>query len=70
VIRLEKLKLYNNQDRNRDSIDEKIKRLRFQLLGLLSQVYNIVIYIYKSFNRIKKFINLIKRIILIDNRIR
>jgi hypothetical protein len=46
------------------------RRVKFRLLGLLSKVYNIIAYIYKSPTRIAEWIGLVKRIILIDNCMR
>ena len=67
---MEELNLYNNQDGSRELIDKEAKRIQFRLLGPLSQGYNIVVYIHGLPNRIAKFVKLIGRMILIDNRIR
>ncbi len=44
--------------------------MKFRLLGPLSKVHNIVVYIRGLGSRIEYFRKLVGRIILIDNRIR
>jgi len=67
---LEELKLYNLKNINKELIEEEVKRARFRLLGLLGQVYNIIIYIRKSSAYIDTFRKIIRRIIPINNYIR
>jgi hypothetical protein len=42
----------------------------FRLLGPLSQLYNIIVHIRGSSGRIKEFIELVGRMIPLDNRTR
>jgi hypothetical protein len=48
VIDLDKLKLYNLKDVDKEFTNKKAMKAKFKLLRLLGQVYNIVVYIYKS----------------------
>jgi len=62
--------LYNDQDRNRDVTDKKVRRARFRLLGSLGQEHNIIAYVHRSSACTKIFKELVERIIPINNRIR
>jgi hypothetical protein len=62
--------LYNERDWNRELRDEEAKRVKFYLLGPLSQAHNIVVYIYRLASCIEAFRKLAKRMIPIDNCIR
>jgi hypothetical protein len=70
VIIISKLKLYNNQDKNKDATNKKARRARFRLLRPLSQGHNIVAYIHRSLARTKVFKELVKKMILINNHTR
>jgi len=70
VVKIEELKVYNKQDQSKELINKEAKRAKFRLLGPLSQGHNIVVYIRGSANRTNEFRKLIRRIILLDNRIR
>jgi hypothetical protein len=70
IIDLDKLESYDLEDTNRELIDKKAIRAKFRLLGLFGQGYNIVVYIYRSSTRTDYFRKLIRRIILINNRMR
>jgi hypothetical protein len=48
VIEIVELELYDKQDRARQLIDVEEKKIKFQLMGPLSQAYNIVVYIHES----------------------
>ena len=70
MIRIEELELYNKQDQSRELIDKEAKRVKFRLLGLLSQGHNIIVYIRRSASRTEEFKRLAGRMILMDNRTR
>jgi hypothetical protein len=70
VITINKLKSYDNQDKNRNVTNKKARRARFRLLRLLSQGHNIVAYIRGLLVCTKVFKKLTRRMILIDNRTR
>ena len=70
MIDLEELASYDLEDKDKELIDKEAKRARFRLLGPLSKGYNIVVYISKLLACIKVFRKLIRRLILIDNRMR
>ena len=70
VVKIEELELYNKKEESRGWIDDKVKRVKFKLLGPLSQGHNIVVYIRKLARRTEEFRELIGRMILMDNRIR
>ncbi len=70
IIRIEELKSYDKQDQSRELIDKEARRIKFRLLGPLSQGHNIVVYIRGSLGRIAEFRDLAIRIIPIDNCIR
>lgn len=44
--------------------------MKFRLIGPLDKIHNIIIYIRGSTARITKFLELVKRKILLNNRIR
>jgi hypothetical protein len=67
VIRVEKLELYNNQEKTRELTDKEVIRAKFRLLELLGQAHNIIIYIRELLGYIAAFKALAKRLILIDN---
>ena len=67
IIGLNKLELYDLEDLNKELIDKEATRAKFRLLGLLSQAYNIIVYICKLSAYINYFKKLIRRIILINN---
>jgi len=70
VITISKLESYDDQDKNGDVTDEEARRAKFKLLGPLNQGHNIVAYIRESLARIKVFKELVRRMILMDNRTR
>ena len=70
IIEIDKLKLYNNKEQQGDVGDKEAKKTRFCLIGLLSKIYNIIIYIQGSTTQAAKFIKLIGRLIPLNNYIR
>jgi hypothetical protein len=70
VIDLDKLKLYDLKDKDKELTDKEARRAWFRLLRSLGQGHNIVVYIYESSACIKYFRTLAGRMILIDNCIR
>ena len=70
MIEVEELELYNSQDKNRELIDEEIRRTKFRLLGLLSQAHNIIIYIRGLPGRTEEFRVLAGRLIPLNNHMR
>ena len=59
--------MYDDQDRNRDITNKKIRRARFRLLRPLGQGHNIVVYVRRSPTYTKIFKKLAEKMILIDN---
>jgi hypothetical protein len=49
-------------------LNNKEKQMKFRLLELLGQLYNIIIYIYYSSSRITRFKAFTGRIIPLNNR--
>jgi hypothetical protein len=70
MIILDELESYDLKNEDGKLTNEKIKKIRFRLLELFNQKYNIVIYICELSIRKEYFKTLIKKIILIDNRTR
>ena len=70
MIDLEELASYDLEDKDRKLTDEEAKRARFRLLGPLGKGHNIIVYISRSLAYTEVFRKLIRRLILIDNRIR
>jgi hypothetical protein len=67
IIDLDKLELYNLKNINRKFTNKEVIKIKFRLLRLFGQVYNIVVYICRSSIYIDYFRKLARRIILIDN---
>jgi hypothetical protein len=70
VIRVEELESYDSQDENGELADKEARRIKFRLLGPLSQGHNIVVYIRGSLGRTEEFRVLVGRLIPLDNRTR
>ena len=70
MIDLEELASYDLEDKDRKLTDEEAKRARFRLLGPLGKGHNIIVYISRSLAYTEVFRKLIRRLILIDNRMR
>jgi len=70
VIEIVELELYDKQDRARQLIDVEERKIKFQLMGLLSQGHNIVVHIRGSAGQTKEFKALIGRMIPLDNHTR
>jgi hypothetical protein len=70
VINIEELKSYDNEEQQGDTGDKEAKRIKFCLIGPLSQMYNIVIHIRGSTAQIAKFLELVSRMIPLNNRTR
>jgi len=51
-------------------VDKEEKRVTFRVIGPLSKLYNIIIYIHSSASYTKEFKDLVERIIPLNNRIR
>ena len=45
LVDIEELELYKEEEVNRELIDREVKKAKFRLLGPLSKVHNIVVYI-------------------------
>jgi hypothetical protein len=61
--------LYNREEKRGEVGDEDQQRV-FRLLGPLGKLHNIVVYIYSSASRTKEFIDLVIRMVPLDNRTR
>ena len=69
-MEIEKLKSYDDQDQREEKEGEEERRVKFRLLGPLGKMHNIVVYIRGSTTRIAEFLELIRRRIPLDNRMR
>ena len=67
---MDKLESYDEADADREFIDKEATKAKFRLLGPLSKVYNIIVYIWSLGGHVDHFRKLVGRIILIDNYIR
>jgi len=70
ALEIEELELYNEQESRGEIKDKEEKRIKFQLLGPLSQLHNIIVHIHGSTARIQEFIQLAKRLAPLNNRTR
>ena len=70
LVDINKLESYNKVEVDKELIDKEVKKAKFRLLGPLSKVHNIVVYIQSLDSRADYFRKLVGRIILIDNRTR
>jgi hypothetical protein len=70
VINIEELESYDDKEQQGDTKDKKAKKIKFCFIRLLSQIHNIVIYIRGLTAQIAEFLELVSKIILLDNRIR
>jgi hypothetical protein len=70
VVKIEELELYEEEQQSREWTDDEVKRVKFRLLGPLSQGHNIVVYIRGSPSRTAEFVRLTGKMIPIDNRTR
>jgi hypothetical protein len=62
--------LYDKEDLKGEKGDEEAKKQKFRLIGPLSQLHNIIIYIRGSIAQVKEFRALASRIIPLNNRTR
>ena len=70
ILSVDKLKSYDQDKVVRKNINIEKQRLAFRLLGPLSKLHNIVVYIRSSTLRTKEQLDLAKRILPLDNRTR
>jgi hypothetical protein len=70
VINIEELESYDNKEQQEDTKDKKAKKIKFRLIRPLGQIHNIVIHIRGSTAQIAEFLELVSRIIPLDNRTR
>ena len=66
ILEIEELELYNEKEKEEKRDDEE-RRVKFRLIGPLSQLHNIVVYIRGSPRRIKAFLEIARRMIPLDN---
>ena len=59
LVDIDELELYNKVEVDRELIDKEAKKAKFRLLRLLSKVYNIIVYIYRSSAYIEHFRKLV-----------
>jgi hypothetical protein len=59
--------LYNKKKKKKETGNKEEKKVRFQLISLLGQLYNIIIYIQGSIACTNKFLELAERKVLLDN---
>jgi hypothetical protein len=65
---MDKLESYDEAETDRKFTDKKVKKAKFRFLEFFSKVYNIVIYIRNSGDRINYFKKLAEKIIPMNNR--
>jgi hypothetical protein len=70
LVDMDELESYDEEEADGELIDKEAKKAKFRLLGPLSKVYNIVVYIRGLGGRAEYFRKLAGRIILMDNRTR
>jgi hypothetical protein len=70
VINIEELKSYDDKKQQEDTKDKKAKKIKFCLIKPLNQMHNIVIYIRGLTAQIAEFLELVSKMIPLDNRIR
>jgi hypothetical protein len=70
VIGMEQLESYDEKERRGEIGDKEERRVLFRLIGPLGQLYNIIVYIRGSSGRTKEFLELVGRMIPLDNRTR
>jgi hypothetical protein len=66
-ILAKELELYNKLEEKGELQDTEGVKQKFQLLGPLSKLYNIIVDIHSSANRTAEFVALAIRIVLLDN---
>ena len=69
-MEIEELELYDDQDQRGETEGEEERRVKFRLIGPLSKMHNIVVYIRGSTTCIAEFLELVGRRIPLDNRTR
>jgi hypothetical protein len=69
-ISAKELELYNELEEKGELKDTEGVKQKFQLLGPLSKLYNIIVDIRSSANRTAEFVVLAIRIVPLDNRTR
>ena len=67
VLEIKELKSYDDQDKRGEKGDEEERKVKFRLIGPLSKVHNVVVYIRGLTTRITEFLKLIGREILLNN---
>jgi hypothetical protein len=67
VIKIEELKSYNDQESREETKDKEERKMKFQLIDPLGQLYNIIVYICSSTVYINEFLKLAERMVLLDN---
>jgi len=73
VINTSLIKLYKEDKINKIDFNEKQRKKKeqtFQAMGVLKKLYNIIVYSRASIDYIAEFKQIIKRMILLDNRTR
>jgi hypothetical protein len=68
---MDQLSSYDEKEvmkKKKDKINEILKRDIFRVIKSFRKFHNIIVYIRSSVSRTKEFKNLVKRIILFDNR--
>jgi hypothetical protein len=70
LIEIEQLESYDEQEKRGEVEDKEEKQVVFRLLGPLSKLHNIIVYIRGSTSHITEFLDLAERMIPLDNRTR
>jgi hypothetical protein len=67
VIEIDKLESYNKKEKKGETGDEEDRRVKFRLIDLLGQLYNIIVHIRGSTACTNEFLELAGRKVLLDN---
>ena len=70
VIEIEELESYDDQESRGETKDEEKRRVKFQLMGPLGQLHNIIVHIRGSTACINEFLKLAERMVPLDNHTR
>ena len=70
MITIKELESYEEKEKRGEVVEDSRSKAVFRLIGPLGKLYNIIIHIRSSLGRIKEFLELIERIVLLDNHIR
>ena len=70
MLEIDELESYDDDDKQGNIRDEEAKKIKFRLIGPLSKIHNIIVYIRGSTARIVEFVLLTGRMIPLNGRTR